>query len=291
MNPKIEEARINFVLRTWERRQIPFYTPEECIKRALAKHKNVCVSWSGGKCSTAVLHMTLQLKPDIVVLNNDTGVEYPETRQYIKDMTAKWNINLHVSKPITTFWKLVKTHGFPQMRALGIDKKKRPSVPICCKRLKEDVVKGAYKRYMVDADLDGLRVAESRVRMIALAGYGQSYYTKGYKVWRYHPIILWNEKQLNEYYTQHNIPLNPLYLKGFERSGCMPCTAFKNWADNLSKANPKMYAYIMKRMGKPTMDEFLKSGKEMQQIVEEQFVRECDQQIGKDKKGTLLEFM
>jgi len=291
MSLKLEQARISYVKRRWDFNKKPYFSPEETIRLALKNHKTVCVSWSGGKCSTAVLHMALQIKPDILVLNNDTGVEYPETRRYIKDLTAKWNINLRVNKPYTTFWRIVARYGFPQMRALGLDKKKRPSVPQCCKALKEEPVKRAYIRYEIQGDLDGLRVAESRVRTFAIAGYGQFYYTKGYKVWRYHPIILWSQQDLDDYYKANNIPLNPLYLKGFKRSGCMPCTAFKNWADNLSKANPKMYTYIMKRMGKPTMDAFMKQDLNIiEKIEEQQIKRECSTIIEK-KKGTLLEFM
>lgn len=288
---KMEQARANYVQRRWDFKQTPYYPAEELMKRALQNHKTVCVSWSGGKCSTAVLHMALQLKPDILVLNNDTGVEYAETRNYIKELTAKWNINLRINKPWTTFWAIVKREGFPQMRALGIDKSKRPSVPTCCKMLKEEPVRRAYVKYQIHADLDGLRVAESRVRTFAIAGFGQFYYTKSYKVWRYHPIALWTREDLDAYYKANNIPLNPLYLKGFTRSGCMPCTAFKNWAENLARANPKMYTYIMKQMGKQTMDMYMQKDTNIAQVIEEQAIKyECQQEVKKGK-GTLLEFM
>jgi 3'-phosphoadenosine 5'-phosphosulfate sulfotransferase (PAPS reductase)/FAD synthetase len=288
---KMEEARVNWVRRHWDLVNKPYFPAEQLVQKALATHKTTCVSWSGGKCSTAVLYMALQYKPDILVLNNDTGVEYPETRKYIKEMTEKWHLNIRINKPITTFWRIVKREGFPQMRALGIDKKKRPSVPYCCKALKEEPVRQAYKRYEVQGDLDGLRVAESRVRTFAIAGFGQYYFTKSYNVWRYHPIALWTQVDLDKYFTDNKIPINPLYLKGFTRTGCMPCTAFKYWAENLSKYQPKMYAYIMKQMGKPTLDQWLKKDVNVEQLLEEESLKhECSTEVEK-KKGTLSQFI
>lgn len=38
------------------------------------------------------------------------------------------------------------------------------------------------------------------------------------------PLIAWSEKQLTEYATAHNLPINQLYNKGYRSIGCAPCT-------------------------------------------------------------------
>ncbi|PKN16110.1 MAG: phosphoadenylyl-sulfate reductase, partial [Deltaproteobacteria bacterium HGW-Deltaproteobacteria-23] len=38
------------------------------------------------------------------------------------------------------------------------------------------------------------------------------------------PLIALSEKQLTEYATAHNLPINQLYNKGYRSIGCAPCT-------------------------------------------------------------------
>ena len=45
----------------------------------------VCVSFSGGKDSTVLLHIARQLYPDIEAVFVDTGLEYPEIRAFCQD--------------------------------------------------------------------------------------------------------------------------------------------------------------------------------------------------------------
>jgi 3'-phosphoadenosine 5'-phosphosulfate sulfotransferase (PAPS reductase)/FAD synthetase len=85
------------------------------IQRVLAKHGNPVVCWSGGKDSTVLLHLALQQAPDIPVVFNDTGVEFPETREFVNQVANEWHINLYVARPKRgqTFWNVVEEYGWP----------------------------------------------------------------------------------------------------------------------------------------------------------------------------------
>ena len=50
----------------------------------------VYVSFSGGKDSTVLLHLVRELYPDVEAVFVDTGLEYPEIRQFVKTFELKW---------------------------------------------------------------------------------------------------------------------------------------------------------------------------------------------------------
>lgn len=69
---------------------------------------NVYVSFSGGKDSTVLLHIARQMYPDIPAVFVDTGLEYPEIRDFVKTIDGvTW------LKPEMNFRKVIETYGYP----------------------------------------------------------------------------------------------------------------------------------------------------------------------------------
>ena len=54
------------------------------------------VSWSGGKDSTVVVDLARQVDPHIPVVFFDSGLQFPETIQYLEDLSDTWRLNYHV---------------------------------------------------------------------------------------------------------------------------------------------------------------------------------------------------
>lgn len=248
----MENVRIEYVKR---KRNDLDYT----LEQVLPLFKNPQVSWSGGKCSTVALHMTLSLKPDIMVFYVNTGVDYPETYQYIKTMQKLYGFKLYMIHPQTTFWKVVAKHGFPKRRHMGCEKamKGEPAVPKCCILLKEKPLKHYLHHLRVDLNITGLRAGESRVRMFNTAQRGMIYHTQNYGCVTFHPIIMWTHQQVADYLSLHNIPVNPVYAAGAQRQGCWTCTAYKGWQESLRKTHPKMHKFLMQKYGTPTLDDYI----------------------------------
>lgn len=68
----------------------------------------VYVSFSGGKDSTALLHIRRSIYPGIEALFCDTGLEYPEVRDFVKTFD-----NVTWQRPKMNFKQVVKKYGYP----------------------------------------------------------------------------------------------------------------------------------------------------------------------------------
>jgi 3'-phosphoadenosine 5'-phosphosulfate sulfotransferase (PAPS reductase)/FAD synthetase len=69
---------------------------------------NAYVSFSGGKDSTVLLELARRVKPDIDAVFCDTGLEYPEIRDFVK---TKENVTW--LKPKKRFDEIIKEYGYP----------------------------------------------------------------------------------------------------------------------------------------------------------------------------------
>lgn len=68
----------------------------------------VYVSFSGGKDSTVLLHIARQVHPDIIGVFDDTGLEYPEIREFVKKQE-----NIIWIKPKQNFKQVLDKYGYP----------------------------------------------------------------------------------------------------------------------------------------------------------------------------------
>jgi 3'-phosphoadenosine 5'-phosphosulfate sulfotransferase (PAPS reductase)/FAD synthetase len=68
----------------------------------------VYVSFSGGKDSTVLLTIARELYPEIKALYVDTGLEYPEVKQFVKT----WD-NVDIVRPKMNFREVLNNYGYP----------------------------------------------------------------------------------------------------------------------------------------------------------------------------------
>lgn len=68
----------------------------------------VYVSFSGGKDSTVLLDICRKLYPEMKAAFVDTGLEYPEIRQFVKTFD-----NVEWLKPKKTFKEVINEYGYP----------------------------------------------------------------------------------------------------------------------------------------------------------------------------------
>lgn len=68
----------------------------------------VYVSFSGGKDSTVLLDICRKLYPEIKAMFVDTGLEYPEIKQFVKSID-----NVDIIRPKKMFNQVIEEYGFP----------------------------------------------------------------------------------------------------------------------------------------------------------------------------------
>lgn len=104
--------------RTLDTRDItasPKLRETEWIKSA--EPGQVYLSFSGGKDSTVLKHIVDAMGLDVPAVFVDTGLEYPEIRQFVKDVkSGTWdcfNTDIEIIKPEMRFDQVVREYGYP----------------------------------------------------------------------------------------------------------------------------------------------------------------------------------
>jgi 3'-phosphoadenosine 5'-phosphosulfate sulfotransferase (PAPS reductase)/FAD synthetase len=215
------------------------------IERNLREMGRDCaVAFSGGKDSTLVTWLVIQLYPDIPVVFNDTGVEYPETVRFVHTTAKAWNLNLIETRPERTFWQCVDKWGWPADKRAKVSEGKNTGKK-CCYWLKEKPMKLALRSLKAKGYFTGVTAVENRTRMFVARDKGTCYQTDGFR--KVHPILYWTPAEVRGYLRECGLAMNPVYERGADRVGCSVCTAFLSWETQLSAVNPKLYALVKAR--------------------------------------------
>ena len=90
----------------------------------------------------------------------------------------------------------------------------------CCHQMKEAPTRRFYREHNIEGTVTGLRVSESMMRKLNFADYGALCYSSIYNTLISWPLYAWLDEDIFKYITKNNLPLNPIYEKGYTRVGC-----------------------------------------------------------------------
>ena len=115
--------------------------------------ENVYISFSGGKDSTVLLDLVRSEYPNIEAVFVDTGLEYPEIKQFVKSFD-----NVKILRPKMSFKQVIEKYGYPMVskeQARYIEDIRNGSPYMKIRRLEGDD-KGRFKlskkyRYLINA--------------------------------------------------------------------------------------------------------------------------------------------
>jgi phosphoadenosine phosphosulfate reductase len=164
-----------------------------------------CVTSSFQAECVVLVHMLRRYRRDIAVLFLDTVHHFDETVRYRDRIAAAWNLNLIVlraAEPAPGLWQ--------------------QSTQACCGRHKVEPLFAALRNY--DTWLTGLRREQSasRARLQEVEAFALG---EGVTVRKVSPLARWTTADVWRYAKAHEIPLLPLYDRGYTSIGCEPCTS------------------------------------------------------------------
>jgi phosphoadenosine phosphosulfate reductase len=194
---------------------------EEMVKEAIAFMRKMikdypdlpyAISFSGGKDSQVIVMLCVDAKLKPKVIFADTGLEYPETVEFVKSYIERHDLELITAEAsFESFLKNMKTFGPPA-----------EGYRWCCKTNKLSAIATVESKMFPNGSIQfvGQRRYESMSRM-----------RKGRIVrnpWMINqitamPVQEWNALHVWMYILMRDEPFNPKYEKGMPRIGCMLC--------------------------------------------------------------------
>lgn len=225
---------------------------------------HVAVAFSGGKDSLVALHLALQIKPDIPVMFVNTGIEFPESLEYTRQIAKDWKLDFHEANARVNFWRLTEEQGIPVAgrgnTTFMRDLSEKADVKLsnsCCHRMKETPARQYYRENNIEGTVTGLRVSESLMRKYNFADYGALRYSSIYNALISWPLYAWLDEDIANYIEKNNLPRNPIYEMGYNRVGCWACLQDMFYKDSrlftLQEQHPNMYKTVKKKFGKQMM--------------------------------------
>mgnify|MGYP003633368747 FL=1 len=174
------------------------------------------VTSSFGAQSAVMLHLVTRQKADIPVVLIDTGYLFPETYQFVDELTDRLNLNLKVYQPrLSSAWQEARygerwKQGLEGIESYNQDNKVEPM-----QRAIADLNVGTW--------FSGLRRSQSldRSKTPFVEASGDRF--------KVYPIADWSDRDIYDYLKKHKLPYHPLWEKGYVSIGDVHTT--KSLAD------------------------------------------------------------
>lgn len=179
----------------------------ERVRWALEEFRGHAVlSTSFGIQSALMLHLVTQIDPKIPVVFIDTGYLFPETYKFAEELTERLQLDLKIFNPAVTPARQEALYGkLWEQGVEGLEKYGRLT--------KVEPMNRALRELHARVWMTGLRREHSSTREALPVIKRQN------RILKFHPIIDWNDKQVFDYLTAHDLPYHPLWAHGYVSVG------------------------------------------------------------------------
>jgi 3'-phosphoadenosine 5'-phosphosulfate sulfotransferase (PAPS reductase)/FAD synthetase len=272
-------------VRLTQRRIVEWYEAHEGM---------VYVAFSGGKDSTALLHLVRSVYPEVPAVFADTGLEFPEIREFVKNTG-----NVVWVKPKKNFKQVITEYGYPVVSktasklisavqnptarnaatvnlaktGLRRDGEKATTMKLakkwhklfdapfkisdrCCEFMKKKPA-ADYAKQTGRAGITGIMAEDSRMRQSTWIRTGCNSFANNVST----PMAFWLESDVWEYLRSNNVPYCKIYDMGEKRTGCIfcmfGCHYDKERFVRLKKTHPDLHSYCMNQLGMAEVLDYL----------------------------------
>ncbi len=185
---------------------------QEVLAWALSTYgEGLAISTSFQKEGMVVIDMAARINPRVRVFTIDTGRLPEETHHMMETVRQRYGIPVEIVFPeASEVESMIALHG-PNLFYREVPLRK-----LCCHVRKTRPLE--RKLATLSAWVVGLR----RSQMESRAATPKAEMRDG--VMKLSPLADWSRQQVEDYIREHEIPVHPLYAKGFPSIGCGPCT-------------------------------------------------------------------
>lgn len=198
----------------WNQAQIEAINP--CLEGKSAQERvqwaldylpeEVVMTSSFGARSAALLHLVNSIRPATPVVLIDTGYLFPETYDFVDELTERLRLDLRVFRPaLSPAWQERRNGRLWEGGAEGIRRYNRIN--------KVEPMLEALEALGVGTWLSGLRRVQSQSRATTpvLQRHGRAI--------KVHPLADWTDRDIHRYLKEHDLPYHPLWDKGYVSIG------------------------------------------------------------------------
>jgi phosphoadenosine phosphosulfate reductase len=184
-------------------------TPQEIIQWAVdACAPDITLSTSFQTQSMPLLHMVTRIMPKIRILFLDTGYHFWDTLIFRERIQHEWGLNV-VDIYRDPRWDVFVRQNIRTLPLQDAD--------LCCY---------IHKVQPMQKALSGLRAWITGIRRDQTPdrAHAQILELEQDDLLKVNPLLNWTKRDVQEYSLMHDLPVHPLYDRGYRSVGCAPCT-------------------------------------------------------------------
>ena len=184
------------------------------------------LSSSFGIQAALMLHLVSQQKSDVPVILTDTGYLFPETYQFIDQLTARLQLNLKVYRAeLSAAWPEARYGKLWEQGVEGIERYNQLN--------KVEPMARALSELNAKTWFSGLRREQSgsRGNLPVLAIQRGRF--------KFLPVIDWSNKDVFYYFKEHDLPYHPLWEQGYLSVGDTHTTT--KWEPGMSEEETRFF--------------------------------------------------
>ena len=202
-------------------------TPQERVQWAFDNLPGThAVSSSFGIQAALMLHLVSSIKADVPVVLTDTGYLFPETYQFIDELTERLSLNLKVYKSeLTPAWQEARFGKLWEQGVEGIEKYNHLN--------KVEPMRRALDELKVGVWFSGLRREQSKSRATLPILAVQN------GVFKFLPVIDWTNKDVHYYLEENELSYHPLWEQGYLSVGDTHTT--RKWEPGMAEEDTRFF--------------------------------------------------